>query len=399
MHDIRDVDILIVGGGLTGMALTCALAPLGYKVCLAEAKHMTMNRPDKLETRSIALSPASIQILKQLGVWDRLQDATAFIEQIHISEKGKFGQARLQDSPLGAVVEMHVLYDALKDALPKSVILAPAKLSALNATKGIARFKTDAGERSFRARWVVAADGAHSKARLLCGAKATHKVYEEYALATNIALSRAHHQVAYERFTKDGPLALLPLCGDYMALVWTLKRSAAKALEQLSAPAFLAALQGAFGYRAGRMLGVGPRALYPLEEVLMPKQVQGRVVFIGNAAHTLHPVAGQGFNLGLRDVAMLAECAATEDLTEATLTHYERLRQSDQKVIAKATDGLVHLFKSEWPGVGFARRLGLVALDNSTAFQEVILRHAKGFGGVVSSLVCGVPLVPNQKRV
>jgi 2-octaprenyl-6-methoxyphenol hydroxylase len=406
MNKIEKIDILIVGGGLTGMALMLALAPLGYRVRLAEAREMQTEAPDILETRSIALSPASIQILKQLDVWPRLNKTASPIKAIHISEQGRFGQARLDvddtsdiDQSLGAVAEMHVLNQALKACLNPNDIWVPARVIALDAAKGLTRIQTDSGEKTVQARWVIAADGAHSTVRKLCQATAKVKTYAEHAIAANITLSRAHHQIAYERFTPDGPLALLPLTGPHMALVWTQSPQHAEALTAMPEKKFLNALQHAFGYRTGRFLAVGSRQTYPLQQVMMPKQVcSNKIIFIGNAAHTLHPVAGQGLNLGLRDVAMLAECAAKYDLTDEALIYYQKLRKSDQAVITTATDALVSLFKSRFPGIGFARRMGLLALDNSAFLKNVILRHAKGLGGVVPDLVCGVPLSFNLNQ-
>ncbi len=394
---ITKVDILIVGGGLIGMALMHALVPLGVKVHLVESRSQKQTMfPDILETRSIALSPASIRILKQLGVWSFLASSAEEIHTIHISEKSKLGQARLnrtsESEPLGAVAEMHRLEEVLQAQLSSEAISFATRVTELDAKQGLVTLETAHGKQLVQAKWICSADGADSSIRKLIGAEARSKTYPEHAIATNIALSRAHHNVAYERFTSDGPLALLPLSGPHMALVWTLKPSDAERLKNMDESAFLSALQQAFGYRAGRFNAVGPRMTYPLRQVMMPEQVHGRVVFLGNAAHTLHPVAGQGFNLGLRDVAMLAECAAKRGLTEEALNQYKALRQSDQKVITTATDGLVFLFKSKLPGLGLARRMGLVALDNSAVLKNLVLRHARGFGGVVPDLVCGIPL-------
>ena len=402
VQESDEIDILIVGGGLIGMALMRALAPLGRRVRLAEAHVATQATPGILETRSIALSPASIRILKQLELWSALASLAAPIDSIHISEQSRFGQARLnsdgEGEPLGAVVEMHVLGETLKANLNSADVWMPAKVTALNATTGVATLKTNVGEKIVRAKWVIAADGANSSIRTLCKACADYKTYPEHAIATNIALSRSHQNVAYERFTSDGPLALLPLKGPHMALVWTLQPKQADSLKAMSEASFLKALQRAFGYRTGRFTAVGPRMTYPLKQVMMHKQVYEKVVFVGNAAHTLHPVAGQGFNLGLRDVAMLAECVAKHGLNDEALTQYQTLRQSDQKIITTATDSLVSLFKSRLPGVGLLRRAGLVALDNSTFLKNMLLRHAKGFGGVVPDLVCGIPLDSNRER-
>lgn len=399
---VDEVDIIIVGGGLMGLALLLLLCPLGYRVRLLEARPLSLSNPDILDTRSIALAPASVSILKALGVWPALVDKAAGIQQIHISEQGHFGQARLQseapDSPLGTVVEMHLLEAALKAHIEPKNILAPARVVSLNATSGEVTFETETGDVTLRSTWIIAADGADSPVRGLLGLKADKKIYSEYAIATNIALARPHKGVAYERFTSTGPLALLPLKGLYMALVWTLPSDEANALKHADEGAFLTALQRAFGYRAGRFLKTGKRMTYPLQQVLMSSQVYERVVFVGNAAHTLHPVAGQGFNLGLRDIAMLAECIAKHGLTKLAQQAYQQNRKSDQELITKATDGLVSLFKNPLPGVGLARRLGLVALDNSPFLKRVLLRHAKGYGGMVPDVVRGVAL-DMQKEV
>lgn len=394
---VEEVDVLIIGGGLIGMALMLALKPLGYRVRMVEARPRIEENPGMLDTRSMALSPASMRILEQLNIWSELKTRAAAIDMIHVSEQGRFGQARLNralddDEPLGAVVEMHVLNAALHAHLNVDDVLVPARLVALDAATGMATLETSAGERKLQARWVIAADGAKSSVRTLCHAEAEYKTYPEHAIAANIKLSRPHGHVAYERFTSSGPLALLPLPGPYMALVWTRLPEEAARLKALDDAAFLRALQRAFGYRLGRFIAVGQRMTYPLRQVMMHRQVLDRVVFVGNAAHTLHPVAGQGFNLGLRDVAMLAQCAAEHGLNVKALTRYQIARASDQDMITTLTDVLVSLFKNPMPGVGLARRLGLVALDNSQLLKNMLLRHAKGFGGVVPDLVCGIPL-------
>lgn len=394
---VEDVDVLIIGGGLIGMALMLALKPLGYRVCMAEAHVRAEENPGMLDTRSIALSPASMRILEQLHVWSDLKKRAASINMIHVSEQGRFGQARLNktsehDEPLGAVVEMHELHAALHAHVNSEHILMPARLIALDAATGEATLETPEGEKRLQARWVIAADGANSSVRKLCHAEAEYKTYPEHALAANIKLARPHGQVAYERFTSSGPLALLPLPGPYMALVWTRSADEAARLKSLDEANFLLELQRAFGYRVGRFTAVGQRMTYPLRQVMMHRQVHDRAVFLGNAAHTLHPVAGQGFNLGLRDVAMLAQCAAEYGLSVKALTRYQIARVSDQEMIMTSTDALVALFKNPLPGVGLARRLGLVVLDNSEILKNMLLRHAKGFGGVVPDLVCGIPL-------
>jgi len=391
----EEVDVLIIGGGLVGMALLHALKSLNLQIKLVEAKPPLQNQvPAKqLDTRSIALSPSSIRLFQRLGLWTELEAQAAPIKKIHISEQGKFGQAYLEQEnlrePLGAVAEITALGGVLASGLQKDQILAPATVTSIDKMQGTASITlADDSVRTLRAKIIVACDGTHSKVRTMCGMDAAHKSYANCALATNVELCRPHHHIAYERFTQHGPMALLPLQGNVMGLVWTLTPLDAKAYRDLSDSLFIDKLQQHFGYRVGRFKAVGQRQVYPLQQMVMPTLNTDRVVFIGNAAHTLHPVAGQGFNLGLRDVAMLTELIQAEGLSSAMLSDYAHARQGDLSVISKSTDGLVRLFESPLPGLGLARRLGLVVLDNSTFLKRLILRHAKGFGGVVSELIC-----------
>lgn len=391
----EEVDVLIIGGGLVGMALLHALKSQKLSIKLVEAKPQFQAKTTlkQLDTRSIALSPSSIRLFQRLGLWAELEAQAAPIKKIHISEQGKFGQAYLEQEkmrePLGAVAEITELARVLASGLEKDQILAPATVTSIDKVLGTASIAlADDSVRTLGAKIVVACDGTHSKVRVMCGMDAAHKSYANWALATNVELCRPHHNVAYERFTQHGPMALLPLQGNVMGLVWTLTPEDAKAYRDLSESLFIDKLQQHFGYRVGRFKAVGQRQIYPLQQMLMPTLNAGGVVFIGNAAHTLHPVAGQGFNLGLRDVAMLTELIQAEGLSSAMLGDYARARQSDLSVISKSTDGLVRLFESPLPGLSLARRLGLLALDNSTLLKRLILRHAKGFGGVVSELIC-----------
>ncbi len=391
----QDVDVLIVGGGVIGAALMRALEPLGYRVLLVDDRPIRVGHVSDFDARSLALSPASIEILTRLSVWPLLQAQATHIEAIHVSEQGGFGQARLlgdKQHPLGAVVEMEVLRSAFESLLNPKQRLAPAKLTALDATSGQATITTTAGELRLNARLVVGADGADSSLRQWCHLSAQRKDYQQQAIVANIGLMRSHQQWAYERFTPSGPLALLPMTDLRASLVWVHEPAEATRLMSVSDEAFLSALQRAFGYRLGRFVKAGQRVAYPLRQVIMPELVAGSVVFIGNAAHTLHPVAGQGFNLGLRDVATLVQCIAHTGLGADTLHTYQQLRRADQAIITQFTDGLITLFSSRLPGVAFARQLGLLAMDNSGALKKIISRYAGGLGGVVPDLVCGIPL-------
>ena len=391
----RQVDILIIGGGLTGATLMLALADLGYTTLLVEATPFSNRIQKDFDARSLALAPASVRILEMLKLWPLLAADATPIKTIHVSERQCFGSARLygnKNDPLGYVLEMQHINRALHQLFDDQQIMTPAVLTALDETRSKATIRHAEGDVTIAARLIIAADGADSSVRRLCGLATTVKAYEQQALVANIGLARAHDYRAYERFTASGPLALLPMTGLRASLVWALPPKEAEQLLVNSDQDFLKALQDTFGYRLGRFVKVGKRSLYPLRQVLMPQQVLGSVVFVGNAAHTLHPVAGQGFNLGLRDVAILAQCIAHEGLGFEMLETYQQARRHDQAAIARFTDGLIQLFTSRIPGLSIARGAGLLALDNLVPLKNVLARYAQGFAGVIPDLVCGIPL-------
>lgn len=396
----KQVDILIVGGGLIGATLMLSLEGLGFSTLLVESKPFKTKINPDFDARSLALSPASQRILNRLGVWDILQAYATPIHMIHVSDQKHFGMSRLHahaDNPLGYVVEMQYINQALQQRLPKKQLVAPATLKALDLVKNAATITTEQGEFTVTAKLIVAADGAESSVRQLSGLTAVTKHYHQQAIVTNIGLSQTHHNKAYERFTAFGPLALLPMQKQRMNLIWALPPAKADELIHLDETLFLKELQSTFGYRLGHFTKVGKRFSYPLKQVIMKQQAQWPLVFVGNAAHTLHPVAGQGFNLGLRDVAMLAQCIATKGLNPHMLEQYLQSRQHDQQIISGFTDGLIQLFTSRLPGVGVARSLGLVALDNIPALKNILARYARGFGGVIPDLVCDIALNTRSK--
>lgn len=391
----QQVDILIVGGGLTGATLLLALKDLGYRVLLIESKPFSDKINPDFDARSLALSPATMRILNTLGIWQLLQPFTTPIHFIHVSDQHRFGVSRLEGSqkePLGYVVEMQYIQRVLHQSLTQNQLLAPASLIDLDVNKGLATISTVEGTRHIEAQLIVAADGAESMVRKCCQLPIKSKFYHQQGIVANIGLVKPHLNRAYERFTSEGPLALLPMQDNKMAMVWALPPKEAQTKLALSDKEFLSELQHAFGYRLGRFDKVGTRHAFPLKQIIMPKQAQWPVVFIGNAAHTLHPVAGQGFNLGLRDVATLAQCIAAEGLTPTMVQNYLKLRQHDQQAITYFTDGLIKVFTSKLPGIGIARSIGLTALDNIPALKSLLARYARGFGGFVPDLVCEIAL-------
>lgn len=395
----KEVDLLIVGGGLTGVTLMLAMEGLGYSTLLVEAKPFSEKAECGFDARSLALSPASKNILSTLGVWPCLKPYATGIEMIHVSEQHRFGLARFhanEQGPLGYVIEIHHMARALCALLKKDRLMTSAMITEIDMEQKQAKVNTPSGEVWVQAQMIIAADGATSMIRQFCHLATRVKDYQQSALVANIGLEKPHAQRAYERFTLNGPLALLPMQANRMSLVWANPPSFTEQLLAQSDTEFLNALQLAFGYRLGRFIKVGKRQVFPLQQVLMTQQVKWPVVFVGNAAHTLHPVAGQGFNLGLRDIAALAQCINQYGVSKEALNAYLQCRSHDQKVITHLTDGLIQLFTSRLPGVGIARNLGLVALDSVPVLKKMFAYYATGFGGMISDLVCEIGLNPQE---
>lgn len=391
----HDVDVLIVGGGLIGACCMRALANSGFSTLLVEMRCFSDNIAPNFDARSLALSPASVQILQMLNIWPLLSEKATPIHKIHVSEQSRFGSARLHgqpEKPLGFVVEMHHINQALHQSLDEKNLITPGQVTALDAAAGLVTIIQPTGTITVRARLIIAADGSSSSVRQLCGLQVKIKEYAQRAVVTNIGLARSHQQVAYERFTATGPLALLPLNDLRCALIWAVSPNEAQQLQTMPERTFLDTVQKVFGYRLGRLVRVGERTSFPLRQMILSEQVFNRVVFIGNAAHTLHPVAGQGFNLGLRDAAMLAQCLLQDGLTTKALQQYQQSRRYDQTMITRLTDGLIELFNSRAPGMAFARTLGLMAMDNSLLLKSTLAHFARGFGGTVPDLACGMAL-------
>jgi 2-octaprenyl-6-methoxyphenol hydroxylase len=388
------VDILIVGGGIVGAAMMQVLAPLGLRVLLVDAAPPPVLTSDN-DARCLTLSYSSIQILTQCGLWPALSPHTTRIDSIHVSERGAFGRACLRgeaDRPLGVVIPIAQLRYTLCPATTRDNYWYSSRLVAFDLATHTASIQTPAAHIQVRAALVIAADGVGSPMRHYCGLTTTVKDYAQRALVANITLARAHQHCAYERFTDSGLIALLPQPGLRAGLVWVGEPEEITQLQSQQDTQFLQQLQGTFGYRLGRLMAVGRREVYPLRQVLMPQQVKDQVVFIGNAAHTIHPVAGQGFNLGLRDVAMLAQCIAQQGISTEALETYQQLRKRDQQAIIDLTDGLSALYGNRWQAVRIARQLGLMAFDNTQTLKKLVSRYASGLGGIVPDLVCGLPL-------
>ena len=403
-------DIVIVGGGMVGASLALALAPLPWRIAVVEAFAPSSESQPSYDDRATALAEGSRRIFDTLGVWPELARSAAPIRRIHVSDRGRFGFARLAAGDygvdaLGHVVENRRLGTVLWDALacrPRVDLLAPCRVVAVDAAGEPATVEVEAADgetHTLTAGLVVAADGARSRTREMLGMPVRMDDYGQQALIANVTVTDGGTgDEAYERFTDEGPLALLPMTGNRWSLVWTMSPERAALIAEADEPAFLAALQDAFGYRLGGFERAGRRQRYPLQLVAAIEQRLGRVLLIGNAAHGLHPVAGQGFNLGLRDVAVLADVLAStseaggDPGASATLEAYLDWRREDHERVIGLTDSLVRLFTNPLAPVRGARALGLIGLDLIGPAKDLFARQAMGLQGRLPRLARGLPL-------
>jgi 2-octaprenyl-6-methoxyphenol hydroxylase len=398
-------DVAIVGGGMVGASLAAALAPLGLRLALIESVPLQSESQPSFDERTTALSNGSRRILTSLGLWDALAAEAAPIRRIHVSDQGRFGFARIDAAEegvpaLGFVLANRVLGAALWERLAHTAtieIFCPARVEEVStAADTVTLGATGEGQsRTLRARLLVAADGANSTIRKALGIEAKNWDYEQTAIITNVATRKFHDHVAYERFTSTGPLAVLPLADGRCTVIWTLAPEAAQATLQLDDATFLARLQERFGFRLGRFTRVGRRHAYPLALTQAEERVGHRVVIIGNAAQGLHPIAGQGFNLGLRDVATLAEVIADSPGSlgeDSMLDRYDEWRRTDRRGVIAFTDGLVRLFRSPLGSVKMARDLGMLLFDVMPPAKSALSALSLGITGKLPRLARGVPL-------
>ena len=372
------VDVAIVGGGPVGAALVLALAESGRSVALLEARDVLAAH----DPRALALSHGTRLVLQRLGCWHRLAAQATPIETIHVSQRGGFGRAVLTAEEagvpaLGYTAEYGDLYASLADALPtdNARLILGAQVTAIRPALACGLVEYVQGEQShaLTARLVVLADGGKS----LPSVKPNIKDYGQSAVICNVKTEQPHANRAYERFTPQGPIALLPLADEY-ALVWTTRDEFLEERMALPDADFLAQLQQAFGDRQGRFTSVGRRSAFPLRLVTAARERRSGLVRIGNAAQTLHPVAGQGFNLGLRDAWWLAQCIMDTPLDElgdaAFIAQYQKRRRWDVGGGIAMTDLLVELFANDLPGLSQGRGLGLTVMGALPPLKNLFAR-------------------------
>ncbi len=406
----QNFDIVIAGGGMIGTSLALALTDLKLSIAVVEPVPRTAAAQPSFDERTTALSRSSQRLFSALGLWDEVAAASTPIADIHVSDKGRFGFAHIDASEqgveaLGYVVINRVLGQVLEARLTAAnnvTVFNPARVTGVSTSTSGATVEVErdgAAPSKLTTRLLVAADGARSSVRDMLDISVLHSDYEQRAVIGNLVSEKPHANRAYERFTEDGPIALLPMTAERTAFVWIAPEARAEELLALDDSDFQAALQRAFGNRLGTFSRIGERASYPLWLSRAASIVADRAALVGNAAHGLHPVAAQGFNLGLRDVATLADLIA-ESLqdgdgdpgTSQLLSDYAEWRAGDQKKLVRFTDGLVRLFGSHRPPVRILRNVGMLGFDFIPGVRKLFARHTMGLAGRLPRLSRGVPL-------
>ncbi|WP_394147301.1 2-octaprenyl-6-methoxyphenyl hydroxylase [Shewanella atlantica] len=402
--NINVVDVAIVGGAMAGATLALGLKRLAkdlnrpLKVALIEA-HRPDDKHPGFDARSIAVAHGSIFELNRLGIWPKIAHLGTPIENIHVSDRGHCGMTELNADDLhlkylGQVVELEQVGQVLFKLLTDSDVelYCPAKLASVEAQTDAQLLTLDDGTQ-ISASLLVAADGVNSRVREAFNQPLEQVDFDQVAIIANIETDRPHELWAYERFTNSGPLAILPMANakgvNRLSLVWALRPDEAERLMSVPTDTFLTELQQAFGYRAGRFTGMGERHSYPLLLTHMPRPIYHRTVFIGNAAQTLHPIAGQGFNLGLRDLVSLleglkqaieGEAGELPDLGGADVIHkYLQSREADRSSTMTNIEFLVRGFSNDyWPLVA-GRNLALRLLSWLPPLKTPVARTAMGW--------------------
>jgi len=393
-------DVVIVGGGLVGASLALALERSGLDVAMVEATPAA-RLPEVFDQRNLSLAEASVNALDALGVLPALRAPTGEIRRIHVSRSGDFGRVLLRAEDygrevFGRVVVARDLGDALEARLQALSNLArhrPARFLGLGEADDEwrrIRIVDDSGERTLSTRLLVAADGADSAVRAALGIAAQRHDYGQRLFVARLRSERAPDGTAYERFGDHGPTALLPRADRHYGLVHAVAEHEADEVASLDSAAFLARVQHAFGWRAGRFLEIGPRSAYPAQRVVADALHAPRAVLVGNAAQSLHPVGAQGFNLGLRDALTLAEMLEAEGIAaiaDGLLERHAQRRREDRERTLAFSDGLARFTANQ--GLSALRTLGWFAADRSPSLQARLVGGAMGYRGDVPALCRG----------
>lgn len=385
----KQFDVVIIGGGLAGAscALSVAKTNPALNIAVVEANQVAGDYHPSFDDRSIALAQQSVEYLQSLNLFEQNAPYTAAIKKVSVSDRGHFGKAHINcdefaKPSLGYVVEVNPFGRALHLRLTQSniTLLCPDSVTAIEQTLHSNTLTLQSGEQ-LNAALLVIADGAQSPTRNLLGLGFNTQPYEQGAIIANVEVAGGHNNHAFERFTQNGPMALLPMSNNRYSLVWCMRQDQIEQHMALNEQDFISALQSAFGYRGGQFTKVGMRTSYPLVYGQVESLTAHRTVVIGNAAHAIHPIAGQGFNLGLRDVQVLSNLIANSqhDLGSYAFTReYSKKRSDDIKTVMSLTDALVRLFSNSSRVLALGRSIGLFSMDLFPALKAPLAKQLMG---------------------
>lgn len=388
---MKQFDVVIAGGAMAGMTLALALNQSSHgrlSIAVVEPYQTNHQAHPGFDSRSIALSYGTVNILKQLSLWNEIQNVATPIHHIHVSDRSHLGMTDISSDEvatdaLGYVVELADvgrIYDELVAQCDNITLFCPQSVNQVIRHIDRVTISLESGE-VIQGKLLVAADGAISTCCQQIGLTMSEHDFFQVAVIANVSIDQAHNNRAFERFTDQGPIALLPMSEQRMSLVWCLRPAQAERVLQLEDNAFIDELQQAFGWRLGRFTQVGVRASYPLLLRYREQNVSHRFAIVGNAAQTLHPIAGQGFNLGIRDVVSLAE-EVSQSLTDpgsyTVLRRFKQRREEDRRSTIELTSSLVHLFSNDYLSLQIGRNVGLAMMDNIAVLKQPLLQRTLG---------------------
>lgn len=403
-----DYDVVIVGAGMVGASLACALAPSGLRIAIIESITLTNEQQPSYDDRGLTLSPSTKRILEHINVWPQVQADVTPIKKIHVSEQGRFGFTHLNSddteySELGNVVVARSLGHALHKQMStfeNVKLICPAELKHFqrNDSAMILEIKNGDDTKTITAGLLVGADGSRSFVRRMAGINSNEKDFKQTAIVTNVTTQKPNNATAFERFTTHGPVALLPIDKKRSVLVFTVQKENASHYLAMTDEQFIEAVKDEFGRRLGDIEQAGQRSSYPVLFIEAAEQIQQNLVLLGNAAHTIHPNTAQGFNLGLRDVAGLAECIsagiekglAINDIR--ILEDYVKLRRDDQQYVMNFTNKLASTFYNDMPILSSARNIAMLLIDVLPDIKKSFTERRMGLAGLQPRIVRGQSL-------